>query len=211
MVMTAASDAGAGQDGRHAGRRPGRTRLSPEREQELYEAVIQLVREVGYETLTMDKIAATTRSSKATLYRQWQSKANLVITALDHARRPDITGIDTGALRTDLYELADRLVPVVAEETDLILAIAYAARRDPELGRAQRAMIVAPQRAALGVILGQAVARGEIPPDAPAMAFVPHLIIGAVLARGLVEGQNADADYLHAYIDTVVLPALRGA
>jgi hypothetical protein len=43
------------------------------------------------------------------------------------------------------------------------------------------------------------------------MAFVPHLIIGAVLARGLVEGQNADADYLHAYIDTVVLPALGGA
>lgn len=48
-----------------------RTRLTPERESELYGAVLDLLREVGYDALTMDAVAARTRSSKATLYRQW--------------------------------------------------------------------------------------------------------------------------------------------
>lgn len=48
-----------------------RSRITPEREAELYAAVLDLLREVGYEALTMDAIAARTKSSKATLYRQW--------------------------------------------------------------------------------------------------------------------------------------------
>ena len=51
-----------------------RSRLTPEREAELYAAVLDLLREVGYDALTMDAVAARTRSSKATLYRQWGSK-----------------------------------------------------------------------------------------------------------------------------------------
>jgi len=51
-----------------------RTRLSDEREAELYRAVIELVLEVGYEAMTMDAVAARSRSSKATLYRQWEGK-----------------------------------------------------------------------------------------------------------------------------------------
>ncbi|MGO4429316.1 TetR family transcriptional regulator, partial [Streptomyces sp. MCAF7] len=46
-----------------------RSRLSPERESELYEAVMGLLTEVGYDALTMDAVAARTHSSKATLYR----------------------------------------------------------------------------------------------------------------------------------------------
>ncbi len=56
----------------------GRSRLTPEREAELYAAVLDLLREVGYDALTMDAVAARTRASKATLYRQWQGKPELV-------------------------------------------------------------------------------------------------------------------------------------
>jgi len=61
-----------------------RTRLTSERESELYQAVIDLVREVGYEAMTMDAVAARSRSSKATLYRQWQGKPQLVAAAMRH-------------------------------------------------------------------------------------------------------------------------------
>jgi AcrR family transcriptional regulator len=43
------------------------SRITPEREAELYEAVLDLLREAGYDGLTMDAIATRTRSSKATL------------------------------------------------------------------------------------------------------------------------------------------------
>ena len=63
-----------------------RSRITPEREAELYAAVLDLLREVGYDALTMDAVAARTRSSKATLYRQWGGKAKLVVRALRHQK-----------------------------------------------------------------------------------------------------------------------------
>src|ERR1700743_1536379 len=75
-----------------------RTRLSPEREGELYTAVLDLLREVGYDALTMDAVATRTRSSKATLYRQWGSKPELVVRALRHNKPSRLAEIDTGSL-----------------------------------------------------------------------------------------------------------------
>ncbi|KOG46577.1 TetR family transcriptional regulator, partial [Streptomyces varsoviensis] len=37
--------------------------MTPERESELYHAVLDLLGEVGYDALTMDAVAARTRSS----------------------------------------------------------------------------------------------------------------------------------------------------
>ncbi len=67
-----------------------RSRITPEREAELYEAVLDLLREVGYDALTMDAVAARTRSSKATLYRQWGGKAELVAKAIRHNKPVDL-------------------------------------------------------------------------------------------------------------------------
>lgn len=87
-----------------------RSRITPEREAELYEAVLDLLREVGYDALTMDAVAARTKSSKATLYRQWGGKAELVAKAVRH-NKPGGIGlgdIDTGSLKGDLHALTRR-------------------------------------------------------------------------------------------------------
>src|SRR2546421_9693553 len=75
--------------------RPRRTRLTPEREGELYEAVLALLRESGYDALTMEGVAARSRSSKATLYRQWGTKPKLVAEALRHHRPFSLDNLDT--------------------------------------------------------------------------------------------------------------------
>ena len=62
-----------------------RSRITPEREAELYRAVLDLLREVGYDALTMDAVAARTKSSKATLYRQWGAEV-IGMTAMPEAR-----------------------------------------------------------------------------------------------------------------------------
>lgn len=185
-----------------------RTRLSPEREQELFTAVLDLLREVGYEALTMDAIAARARSSKATLYRQWRGKPELVASALRHAEPVSITHIDTGTLVGDLRELARRLGEVALRDMELVRALGHAMHQDPELLQAVRALLVEPELTALRGMLDRAVRRGELAPDVPAAQFVPHMVLGAMVGRALVEDRDADAAYLVRYIDAAVLPAL---
>jgi AcrR family transcriptional regulator len=184
-----------------------RTRLSDEREAELYQAVIDLVREVGYEAMTMDAVAARSKSSKATLYRQWEGKPKLVAAAMRHSRPPASDDIDTGSLRGDLHQLAQLMGPAAEQDTVFMTAVGHAAHSYPDLAVALREMLIEPELARLRILLGRAVARGEVPADSPAEEFFAHTLVGAVMARKVLEDRFAEADYLTRYIDAVVLPA----
>jgi AcrR family transcriptional regulator len=185
------------------------TRLTPEREMELYTAVVELLREVGYEALTMDAVATRTRSSKATLYRQWKGKPELVATALRACKPVRAEEVDTGSIVTDLYELA-RGVPEHKDQdaTAVMQALAHAAVRNPDLGNALREALVEPENAALHRMLDRAVERGEIPRGRPAIDFMIFMMTGAFFGRPLIEDRAVDAEFLRSYIDAVVLPAL---
>lgn len=56
------------------------------REVELLDVTLQLLQENGYDRLTVDAVAATARASKATVYRRWPSKAELVLAAFTEGR-----------------------------------------------------------------------------------------------------------------------------
>ncbi|MFF7249122.1 TetR/AcrR family transcriptional regulator [Embleya sp. NPDC008237] len=186
-----------------------RSRLTPEREAEIHVATLDLLRTTGYAALTMEAVAARAKASKATLYRQWQSKPRLVAAALRHNKRMSLVGLNTGSLRGDLHETARRVAHGAAPDTALLAAMAHAILGDPELGLAVRETIVHPEGVVLDQVIARAVARGEIAPDNPAVGLLAHLLIGAVTGRPLIEGCIADEEYLHRYIDAVVLPVLR--
>ena len=78
-----------------------RPRVEGEREQEILDATIDTLAEVGYDRLTMDAVAARAKASKATLYRRWNGKAQLVIDALLSEKEP-LGAPDAGNLRDDL-------------------------------------------------------------------------------------------------------------
>ncbi len=184
-----------------------RTRLTPEREHELFTAVLELLKESGYEALTMDAVAARTRSSKATLYRQWNGKPQLVAAAMRHHKPANSSDIDTGSLRGDLHEIARR-AEEVAPDTELLAAVSHAMLRNPELGDALREMIVEPERASLTAMLHRAELRGEIREGAAAREFLMHTLVGILPARKLIEDRFVDAEFLTRYFDAVILPAL---
>ncbi|HEX5566406.1 MAG TPA: TetR/AcrR family transcriptional regulator [Streptomyces sp.] len=188
---------------------PGRrSRLTPEREQELFEAVVDLVREQGYEALTMDAVATRTKSSKATLYRKWESKPKLVATALRHLARVSPASIDTGSLAGDLRQLANDFARDAAEDTALLSGLAHAVMKDPDLHRALYEQCVRPELDALDAMVLRAVERGELDAGNPATEFVVHLLVGALVTHRLFENQDADAAYLERYLRAVVFPAL---
>ncbi|MEV6522285.1 TetR/AcrR family transcriptional regulator [Longispora sp. NPDC051575] len=187
-----------------------RGRLTPQREAELYEAVLDLLCEVGYDALTMDAVAARTHSSKATLYRQWKGKPELVVHALRHDKPGgDVAAIDTGTLRGDLHALVDAVSPRRMErENALRRAMAHAVHTNPDLCEALRELLVEPAVAGVEVLLHRAVGRGEIRADVPALPFVAHALFGAVLSWEIIENRPMTPDFLGTYLDAVVLPSL---
>lgn len=186
-----------------------RTRITPEREKELYEAVLDLLREVGYDGLTMDAIAARTHSSKATLYRQWGSKPELVAKALRDHEPDSIADIDTGSLRGDFQEMILRTDDCQMEkDSALMRALFHAVHENPDLHRALRELLIEPEMTGLDALLRRAVERGEVAADNPALSFVPHMLIGAFVGRQLIEDAPTDREFLAGYIEAVVLPAL---
>ncbi|MFB6991559.1 TetR/AcrR family transcriptional regulator [Streptomyces sp. NPDC056178] len=186
-----------------------RTRLTPEREGELYAAVLDLLREVGYDALTMDAVAARTHASKATLYRQWGSKPELVVKALRHNKPVSLAEIDTGSLRGDFHAALSRSDDCQMEKNSALMrGLSHAVHDNPDLLQALRELLIEPEVTGLDTLLRRAVDRGELRPDHPALKYVPHMLVGAFAARHLVEDRPVDQAFLTDYIDSVMLPAL---
>jgi AcrR family transcriptional regulator len=188
-----------------------RSRITPEREAELYEAVLELLREVGYDAVTMDAVAARTRSSKATLYRQWGGKAELVAKAVRHTK-PGGLGfdeIDTGSLKGDLHALTMRSDDCTMEQNSALMrGLAMAIHGNPDLLKAFREHLIEPEMAEFRRVVQRAVERGEVHPDNPAIEFMIHMMIGGFAARTMIDELPPTQDFLLSYIDAVVLPAL---
>ncbi|NEA99491.1 TetR/AcrR family transcriptional regulator [Streptomyces sp. SID13726] len=185
-----------------------RSKITPEREQEFFDAVLEQIRECGYESVTMEGVAASTRCSKSTLYRQWKTKPQFVVAALRSRRRSKFDGIDTGSLAEDLREVARAAGRWSMHDTKLLQALGHAVTQDAELAQALREALVEPEIAALRHILQRGVERGEVAPGHPALEYIPAQMFGVIRARPVVDGEYADPDYLVCFVEAAVLPTL---
>src|SRR5260370_36180860 len=100
--------------------------MSPERSIEMLSAAMDVLREVGYQDLTMDLVATRARCSKATLYRQWPGKPQLVAAALYATRPGKAEEITTGTLRGDLLAMVGALASQAEKDTGLLAALSHA-------------------------------------------------------------------------------------
>ncbi|GGX95914.1 TetR/AcrR family transcriptional regulator [Streptomyces minutiscleroticus] len=185
-----------------------RSKITPEREQEFYDAVLAQLRESGYDSLTMEGVAASTRCSKSTLYRQWRTKPQFVAAALRANRCPRFSGIDTGSLAGDLLEAARLAGERSGGDTRLLQALGHAIMQDAELKCALRETLVEPEVAELQEIVRRGVERGEIAADHPALEFLPAQLFGVMRGRPVLTGRYADPEYMVRFVEAAVLPAL---
>jgi AcrR family transcriptional regulator len=183
-----------------------------EREEAILLATLELLGECGYDQLTMDAVAARARCSKATIYRRWPGKADLVTTAVKrYAADPAAAAPDTGSLRTDLLASLEIMrISLVNQDAARILGLMLAMRSDPELAQAVRDQLLASKREVFGAAVGRAVARGEVP------ATADHLLLAEIssavlLSRLLVTGEPLDDAFIRHLVDAVLLPLLRPA
>lgn len=185
-----------------------RSKITPEREREFFDAVLEQIRECGYDSVTMEGIAASTRCSKSTLYRQWKTKPQFVAAALRANRKVRFAGIDTGSLAEDLRRAARAAGDWSGKDAQLMQALGHAITQDPELQQALRETLIDPEIAALRQILARGVERGEVRADHPALEYVPAMMFGVLRARPVLCGEYADSGYLLRFVEAAVLPAL---
>ncbi|MFE3167651.1 TetR/AcrR family transcriptional regulator C-terminal ligand-binding domain-containing protein [Streptomyces sp. NPDC059224] len=185
-----------------------RSKITPEREREFFDAVLEQIRECGYDSVTMEGVASSTRCSKSTLYRQWKTKPQFVAAALRATREVRFAGVDTGSLAGDLREVARAAGDWSRKDTRLLSALSHALHSDVELAQALREALVEPEIAALQEILHRGVERGEVRAGHPALEYVPAMMFGVLRVRPVLTGEYADAGYLVRFVEAVVLPAL---
>ncbi|MFJ2831420.1 TetR-like C-terminal domain-containing protein [Streptomyces sp. NPDC087263] len=192
-------------NGDEAIRRP---RMTPDREAELLVATIDVLREVSYEELSMDMVAARAHCSKATLYRLWPGKPQIVAAALYATRPMKPEEIDTGTLRGDLLAMAQVLGPHGEKDVPLFAALGHAVLTDETLADAMRKTLVQPWFADLIEVVDRAVERGELSHRPSATDFLPQILLSVMVTRPMLEGMPADTDYLTRCVDQSLLPAL---
>src|SRR5580698_2904876 len=85
------------------------------REQAILDAALELLMEVGYDRLSIDALAERARAGKATIYRHWSGKAQIVAEAVRCRAEETMEVVpDTGPLRGDLLELLTASCQVLA-------------------------------------------------------------------------------------------------
>jgi AcrR family transcriptional regulator len=185
-----------------------RPRIEGDREQEILDAALEVLGEVGYDRLTMDAVAHRAKASKATLYRRWNSKATLVVDALASQKTtPPVP--DTGDLRTDLLTAFCGMGGLTDHDTTVTLgAVITAVSTDPEFASEFRRQVVAPKARVSRLVFERARERGELREDLDLDIVVPALA-GIVLHRVFIFGEQPDAALIERAVDQIILPAVR--
>lgn len=171
----------------------------------ILDAAVGLLLGGGVHDTTVDAIADRARVSKATIYRHWSSRQELVIDALAELK-PDIKVPDTGSLRGDLKAITNDLRSHLASPAAAAFSsLAGAAEHDAQLASLRQEFIAA-RRHPIQVVVEAAIERGELPADLDTDLFVA-MVAGPLFYRRVVQGRRVPAHWAEAVVEVALVAA----
>ena len=176
------------------------------RETELLAVTLRLLQQHGYEGLTLEAVAAAARASKATIYRRWPSKAELVLAAFTEGVRQVAVPPNTGTLRGDLLRLGELVCQEAGAHASTLRAVLVEVSRNPALNDAMK-QFLEQRKAVVNLVLRQAVDRGEID-GAAIIDELWDLLPRYLISRCLMPGDPPTRHTVQALVDEVVIPSL---
>jgi EmrB/QacA subfamily drug resistance transporter len=183
------------------------TPVGAQRNRDLLGATLQLLTEAGFSSLNFNGIASRAGVSTGTIEREWNSKIDLVIAALNaaFAERPiPDTGSFVEDCRTYLHQTVDGLSTPGARS--LIADLVGDSARDATFTATMRERLIGPRHRAVTTMVDRAVTRGELASDTDAAVLVDTLV-GPLYHRLLITGEPLTP----GVADEVVELVLRGA
>ena len=197
---TVTTDTGETPD---AARRPGRPR-SERAEQAIIEATIEALGECGIDGVHCEDVAARAGVGKATLYRRWGGKEDLLIAAFAAMKHP-LPEPRGESVREDLITL---LTVVAADADDPRFAQQYALlhgaeERYPRLVARYREQVVEPRRELVRSVLRRGIETGELRPGID-VEVAMLMLTGAVMARGKHDPTPAAPGFVDRAVDELL-------
>jgi AcrR family transcriptional regulator len=184
-------------------RRPGRPR-SEQAEQAIIEATLDLFAEQGFDGVCVEAVAARAGVGKATIYRRWPNKEELLLAALGSMKSPFPEPV--GNVRDDLVAqltvmCADRADPRKARRYALLLG---EGQKYPRLMARYRETVVKPRHDAIREVIRRGIAVGEVRADADAEIALLALT-GAVIAKEKAADGELNGEFAARIVDELLL------
>jgi AcrR family transcriptional regulator len=181
----------------------GTRRRSRRAESAILEATLALLAEVGFSRLTVDGIAARAGVGKATIYRHWTSKADLVVDAF-RTFIPPVPAPEGDGFREDLLAFLRFLVEGLTRSplAGILPSLVEAAERDPELERLF-SEFGQERRAVLRGVFERAAARGELR-EGLDLDVALELVVSPIFARRLVFRRPPTPAYVEQIVDELL-------
>lgn len=157
----------------------------------------------------MDAVAAAAGVGKATIYRRWATKEDLLVSIIDAASDAPLVNVpDTGSLSEDLRSLLTSLTEVLAGPGGLVSrALLGVLDAHPALAEAYRRGPLARWAEGFAEVFDRAVQRGEVAPGAGA-SLAAEAGPAVLVQRWLLTGDEIDADLVDAVVDEIMMPLL---
>jgi AcrR family transcriptional regulator len=198
------TDTEAGPRQAETSRRPGRPR-SEQAEQAIIEATLDLFAEQGFEGVCVEAVAARAGVGKATIYRRWPNKEELLLAAFGSLKSPfpEPKGI---SVRDDLLAMvevmcADKSDPRKARRYALLLG---EGEKYPRLMARYKETVVEPRREAMRAVIRRGIQTGELRPDTD-IEIAMLTLTGVIMAHEKTPGRAFDGDFAARLVDGLLL------
>ncbi len=144
---------------------PGRPR-SAKSHQAILKATLELLGEVGFESMSIEAISARAGVGKTTIYRRYNSKEELVAEAIESIRQ-EIVIPNSGNFWSDLDELIENATQISCTPLgrQTVAMIISSASSNSQFAQIYWTKYLQPRREAFAVMIERAKTRKEIPTD----------------------------------------------
>jgi AcrR family transcriptional regulator len=161
-------------------------------------AALRLVTRRGFQSVSMNEIAAEAGAGKMTLYRHWPNKAALVMDALLLLIGSETDFPDAGSAIESLRRQLDLQAAFFrSSRGTLIRSLVAEAQSDPELAIAFRERWLDPRREGVRKIMRAAIAEGSLRSDVDIDAAI-DLLYGSLYYRLLLGSGALDKRFMDA-------------
>jgi len=173
----------------------------------IFSATLDEVAAEGFSGVSIERIAERARTGKASIYRRWPSRLELVLDALDSALPQLDEAPDTGSTREDLLAMLRLIAAAMCSRAGGAARACLGPGADDDLTTAIRERLLPGRKAAMLEVLRRGVDRGEVRAAALTQRLVeagPMLLQGELTQRGTITD-----DAVVAIVDEILMPLLR--
>jgi AcrR family transcriptional regulator len=198
----------SGQTTTKAPRRPPGRPRSDEARRAILKSTLKLLDKYGFHDLSIEAVATEASVSKATVYRWWPNKAELVFEAFLSVVEPQLIFRHDLPIREALRTQMIRLSRLFSGNVGSVLAtVIGAGQSEPEMLAAFRRKWIEPRREEARDLLHEAMERREI-----SSHFTPDTILdvlyGAIYFRLLIGRDKLSDEYVDEVLK-MVFPGLK--